>query len=45
LIVLVIFAIVQLRDLLPIVTVVIGLNVIVAKDALFGGIAGAAPGK
>ena len=45
LMVLVIFAMVQLKDLLPIVTVVIGLNIIVAKDDLFGGIAGATPAK
>jgi hypothetical protein len=45
LMVLVIFAIVQLKDLLLIITVVISLNVIIVKDNLFGGIAGAAPGK
>ena len=43
--VLMIFAMVQLRVLLSIVTVVIGLNVIVAKDDPFGGIVGAAPTK
>ena len=43
--VLVIFAVVQLRVLLPIVTVVMGLNVIVAKDDLFSRIVGAALAK